>query len=59
MRKEKRMPIEEIENGEKLHQLGAEMRFTIVVGFVPWRHHVEIVNRYKWSKKHYIYMSAA
>ena len=31
----------------KLHQIGAEMRFPTLFGFVPWRHHVEIVNRCK------------
>lgn len=39
--------IEEITNNEKLHQVGAEMRFPTLFGFVPWRHHVEIVNRCK------------
>ncbi len=39
--------IVEIANREKLHQLGAEMCFPPVFGFVPWRHHVEIVNRCK------------
>ena len=34
------------DNGEKkLHQAGAEMTFPAFFGFVPWRHHVEIVTR--------------
>lgn len=31
----------------KLHQVGAEMSFPTVFGFVPWRHHVEIISRCK------------
>lgn len=31
----------------KLNQIGAEMRFPTVFDFVPWRHHVEIVNKCK------------
>lgn len=35
------------ENNEKeiLHQVGAETSFPSFFGFVPWRHHVEIVSR--------------
>lgn len=29
----------------KLHQVGAEMSFPSFFGFVPWRHHVEIVSK--------------
>ena len=32
---------------EKLHRLGAEMQFPALFGFVPWRHHVEIVTKCK------------
>ena len=32
---------------EKLHQAGAEMEFPPIFGFVPWRHHVEIVTKCK------------
>ena len=38
--------IAESEN-KKLHQVGAEMSFPTVFGFVPWRHHVEIISRCK------------
>ena len=38
--------IAEFEN-KKLHQIGAEMSFPTVFGFVPWRHHVEIISRCK------------
>ena len=31
----------------KLHQLGAEIEFPPVFAFVPWRHHVEIVTKCK------------
>ena len=46
---------EKLEQNEKLHQLGAEMEFPSVFGFVPWRHHVEIVTKCKtieesWSR---------
>lgn len=34
-----------IEKNQKLHQLGAEMEFPSAFGFVPWRHHVEIVTK--------------
>lgn len=39
--------ITENKNREKLHQVGAEIQFPPVFGYVPWRHHVEIVNRCK------------
>jgi len=32
---------------EKLHQLGGEIDFPIIFGFVPWRHHVEIITKCK------------
>ena len=32
---------------EKLHRPGKEMPFPAIFGFVPWRHHVEIVSRCK------------
>lgn len=37
--------IQEKSKKEKLHQVGAEMSFPSFFGFVPWRHHVEIVSR--------------
>ena len=33
----------EISKNQKLHQAGAEIEFPAIFGFVPWRHHVEIV----------------
>jgi hypothetical protein len=39
--------IQERESTEKLHQAGAEMEFPPIFGFVPWRHHVEIVTKCK------------
>ena len=48
--------IEEPTNDEKLHQLGAEMRFPTVFGFVPWRHHVEIVNKCKTVEEALFYI---
>ena len=30
---------------ERLHQSGAEMRFPAIFGYVPWRHHVEIITK--------------
>ena len=37
--------IQENNEEEKLHQDGAEISFPSFFGFVPWRHHVEIVSR--------------
>ncbi|MCM1126486.1 MAG: PDDEXK nuclease domain-containing protein [Lachnospiraceae bacterium] len=48
--------IEENTINEKLHQLGAEMRFPPVFGFVPWRHHVEIVNKCKTVEEALFYI---
>ncbi len=39
--------IKEDDRREKLHQVGAEMVFPAFFGFVPWRHHVEIVTKCK------------
>lgn len=35
----------EISENQKLHQAGAEIEFPAIFGFVPWRHHVEIVTK--------------
>ena len=37
----------EIMEETKLHQPGAEMQFPMIFGFVPWRHHVEIITKCK------------
>lgn len=34
-------------NSLKLQQVGAEIEFPAIFGFVPWRHHVEIVTKCK------------
>lgn len=36
-----------------MHQVGAEMSFPSFFGFVPWRHHVEIVLRCNSGKRHW------
>lgn len=48
--------ITETKNSVKLHQLGAEMQFPAVFGFVPWRHHVEIVNKCKTVEEALFYI---
>ena len=40
----------------KLHQLGAEMELPSVFGFVPWRHHVEIVTKCKTIEEALFYV---
>ena len=35
----------EISEDQKLHQAGAEIEFPAIFGFVPWRHHIEIVTK--------------
>lgn len=37
----------EISKNQKLHQAGAEIEFPAIFGFVPWRHHVEIITKCK------------
>ncbi|MDD6208918.1 MAG: hypothetical protein PUB10_10410 [Clostridiales bacterium] len=37
----------EISENQKLHQAGAEIEFPAIFGFVPWRHHLEIVTKCK------------
>ena len=46
----------EIDEKQKLHQLGAEMEFPSVFGFVPWRHHVEIVTKCKTIEEALFYV---
>ena len=36
----------------KLQQIGAEISFPSFFGFVPWRHHVEIVSRCNTVERH-------
>ena len=40
----------------KLHQLGAEMEFPSVFGFVPWGHHIEIVTKCKTIEEALFYV---
>lgn len=37
----------EIREYAKLHQSGGEMHFPTIFGFVPWRHHIEIITKCK------------
>ena len=46
----------EIDKKQKLHQLGAEMEVPSVFGFVPWRHHVEIVTKCKTIEEALFYV---
>ena len=46
----------EIDVKQKLHQLGAEMEFPSAFGFVPWRHHVEIVTKCKTIEEALFYV---
>lgn len=39
--------ITESKPHKKLHQAGAEMPFPSLFGYVPWRHHVEIITKCK------------
>ena len=48
--------IKECEFTEKLHQAGAEMEFPPIFGFVPWRHHVEIVTKCKTVEEALFYV---
>lgn len=47
---------EKINQNEKLHQLGAEIEFPTIFGFVPWRHHVEIVTKCKTIEEALFYV---
>ena len=46
----------EIEERSKLHQTGAEMPFPSFFGFVPWRHHVEIITKCKTVEEALFYI---
>lgn len=46
----------EISEGQKLHQVGAEIEFPAIFGFVPWRHHVEIVTKCKTIEEALFYV---
>ena len=41
---------------KKLHQAGAEIEFPAIFGFVPWRHHVEIVTKCKTIEEALFYV---
>jgi hypothetical protein len=43
-------PEEGIVENQKLHQSGAELEISAIFGYVPWRHHVEIITK-SWEKK--------
>ena len=46
----------EISENQKLHQAGAEIEFPAIFGFVPWRHHVEIVTKCKTMEEALFYV---
>ena len=46
----------EISENQKLHQSGAEIEFPAIFGFVPWRHHVEIVTKCKTIEEALFYV---
>ena len=46
----------ELGQNEKLHQFGAEIEFPTIFGFVPWRHHVEIVTKCKTIEEALFYI---
>lgn len=46
----------EINENQKLHQVGAEIEFPAIFGFVPWRHHVEIVTKCKTIEEALFYV---
>ena len=46
----------EISENQKLHQAGAEIEFPAIFGFVPWRHHVEIVTKCKTIEEALFYV---
>lgn len=43
-------------NSLKLQQVGAEIEFPVIFGFVPWRHHVEIVTKCKTIEEALFYV---
>ena len=43
-------------NSLKLQQVGAEIEFPAIFGFVPWRHHVEIVTKCKTMEEALFYV---
>lgn len=50
--------IQENNEEEKLHQVGAEMSFPSFFGFVPWRHHVEIVSKCNSAEEALFYLQS-
>ena len=46
----------EIDEKQKLHQLGAEIGFPKFFGFVPWGHHIEIVTKCKTIEEAMFYV---
>lgn len=46
----------EIDEKQKLHQLGAEMEFPKFFGLVPWGHHIEIVTKCKTIEEALFYV---
>jgi predicted nuclease of restriction endonuclease-like (RecB) superfamily len=46
----------EITENQKLHQVGAELEFPAIFGYVPWRHHIEIVTKCKTIEEALFYV---
>jgi predicted nuclease of restriction endonuclease-like (RecB) superfamily len=46
----------EITENQKLHQAGAELKFPAIFGYVPWRHHVEIIAKCKTVEEALFYV---
>jgi predicted nuclease of restriction endonuclease-like (RecB) superfamily len=40
-----------------LHQLGAELKFPLILGQIPWRHHVEIISKCENVKEALFYIN--
>lgn len=44
------------EDTEKVHQLGGELEFPSLFAYVPWRHHVEIITKFKSVEEAFFYI---
>ena len=46
----------EIQEDEKVHQVGGEIPFPSLFAYVPWRHHVEIITKCKTLEEAFFYI---
>lgn len=46
----------EIDEDEKVHQVGGEMPFPSLFAYVPWGHHVEIITKCKTLEEAFFYL---